>query len=528
MPITELKVKDIKPGENYRRHQDKGGMKELTASVRSHGVLQPIIVRKNGKGYEIIAGHRRHAAAIAAGLKTVPASVVKADDAEALEIAVIENTQREDPNPMDEGLGFKRLLDLGKHTPESLSKKLDKSLSYVYTRLKLNDLPKDCQKALLDGTIELGHALVLCRMSEKKDQSEMLREMLDQDMSIGEAREHLRDYYGAPMPGAIFDKTGCAKCPSRSTTQASLFPGVDGTDDRCMDEKCFRARTLDALKKIAEKEASKGRMVICDLAEIRRLDRKGAKIKFDASLKQKCQKCMERSFYHAADEDRVVYGWHCPSKKCHDETVLGIKPSKPGPGERSEEKKIRLKQEAVEALWDMDTKFLEEWAAAKAGAPDGETLRLQLVCLHLLDHVAEGVAKTLLTPHVAPGTDLDNMIGWASEDEDIWKVLSAVPAADLPQLARQAIAAIPQRIEPEVLRKICSAHGLDYGREFRVSREWLETLDADQLGCLCEEFGTMVTADGPLDKTTLIDGLLAADITGKVPKALQQQIDQVG
>lgn len=326
MAIVEIKIKDIKPGENYRKHQDKGGMKELTQSVKTHGVLQPIIVRKNGKGYEIVAGHRRHEAATSAGLKTIPASVIKVDDAEALEIAVIENTQREDPNPMDEAIGFKRLLELGKHMPDTLAKKLGKSLSYVYTRLKLNDLPKDCQKALLNSELDFSIAVQLCRLTDKKDMSDFLADILDQDMSAAQVRSHIQSEYGQRLDSVIFDKTGCDKCPNRSVTQAALFPGVDGEDDRCMDEKCWRKKNMDHLAGLAGGYEIKGWNIIRDAEEIRKLDRKGVKIGWNTPLKTKCKPCLQRAFFYADADGRIVYGWWCSSKKCHDEVYYGIKP----------------------------------------------------------------------------------------------------------------------------------------------------------------------------------------------------------
>ena len=334
--IQDLKLKDVQPGENYRRHMDKNGMKELTASVKAHGVLQPIIVRKIKKGYEVIAGHRRHQAALDAGLKTIPASIVTADDAAALEIAVIENTQREDPNPMDEALGFKRLLDLGKHTVATLAGKLDKSQAYIYTRLRLNELSKDAQKALLSGRIDIGHAQVLMRLPEKKDQAELLADILDQDMSVLQAREHL-DEYGVEMERAIFNIEKCHGCHSRSITQTKLFADADPAGDRCMDAACFNRKMMEHLDRFSGSEIVKGRTIFRDNAvQIDSLQRRGVIIHLSQDLKPKCKPCMERAFFFAEINGVVRYGWHCPSRKCHDEVWYGIKPQ---PKKTTSEKK---------------------------------------------------------------------------------------------------------------------------------------------------------------------------------------------
>lgn len=341
MAIQEIKIKDIKPGENYRRHQDKGAMKQLTASVKSHGVLQPIIIRKIKSGYQIIAGHRRHEAAVAAGLKTIPASILNVDDAGALEIAVIENTQREDPNPMDEAQGFKRLLDLGKHTPDTLAKKLDKSVSYVYTRLKLNDLETSCQKALMSGSIDLSHASMILRVPDKAAQKEMLQTILDQDMSPAQVRQMIVEDYGRDMSRAVFSPEACGKCDHRSTTQEKLFADAKADGDRCMDEKCWKKKTSLALQGMASDHKAKGRPVITGPAEVRKLyGGKGSILRNIANLKSKCKACTGLAFFY--DDNRpnnmdADYGWWCPKTACYSETVLGMKPpKKKEPGDRSQ------------------------------------------------------------------------------------------------------------------------------------------------------------------------------------------------
>jgi len=339
--FTELKLKDIEPGENYRKHLGKAGMKELTASIKSHGVLQPIIVRKVGKKYEVIAGHRRHLAATEAGLKTIPASIVTADDAAALEISVIENSQREDPNPMDEAQGFEKLLSLGKHTAESLAKKLDKSASYVYTRLRLNDLAKDVQKALQNDKITLAHALVLLRLPEKKDQQELLDDIIDQDMSPAQARGHL-DNYGMDMARAIFIADGCLNCEHRTTTQAKLFADGKPDDDRCMDAACFKRKMLQHLEALAGKESARGRDIAREADVIQAIQRKGRTIHSEKDMKPACRACEKIVFFYAEDNGRVIYGWQCPDKRHYDEVYYGIKPQ---PKETKEKSTVGQEQQ---------------------------------------------------------------------------------------------------------------------------------------------------------------------------------------
>lgn len=130
----DLKLDKVFPSEkNYRRKVDKTGLVELTESVRQKGVIQPIIVRpiKGNGHYEIVAGFRQYQAATAAGLTTIPAIIEQFDDETALEVAITENSQREDVNPIDEALGFKRMIDTGAEV-ETIGAKIGRPVAYAF------------------------------------------------------------------------------------------------------------------------------------------------------------------------------------------------------------------------------------------------------------------------------------------------------------------------------------------------------------------------------------------------------------
>ena len=168
---AEIGLEHIIPSEmNYRKKMDKTSLEELTESIRQKGVLQPIIVRplKGNGSYEIVAGYRRYQAATAAGLKNIPAIIEEFDDEAALEVAITENSQREDVNPIDEALGFKRMLNAGTEI-ETIAAKIARPVSYVLGRIKLLDLCKEAQQAVLKGKISLGHAQVLLRLRSKSE-----------------------------------------------------------------------------------------------------------------------------------------------------------------------------------------------------------------------------------------------------------------------------------------------------------------------------------------------------------------------
>lgn len=171
IPIEFLVANEYQP----RIHFDDTKAKELLDSVKSKGILQPLLVRTKGKdSYEIIAGERRWRAAQAAGLHEVPVVIKELSDEEALEVAIIENIQRHDLNPIEEALGYKRLMDEFSHTQNALGKAVGKSRSHVANMLRLLVLPENVQKYMRDGFISMGHARALITAENPEDLAKMV------------------------------------------------------------------------------------------------------------------------------------------------------------------------------------------------------------------------------------------------------------------------------------------------------------------------------------------------------------------
>ena len=160
VPVEYLSTSEFQP----RRYFDPNALKALVDSIREKGVLEPILVRTNGQRldrYEIIAGERRWRAAQAAGLHEVPVIVKKLDDREALEVALIENLQREDLTAIEEAEGYRRLIDQFGRTQEDLARDIGKSRSHVANTLRLLALPSEVQTKVQDGSLSAGHARAL-------------------------------------------------------------------------------------------------------------------------------------------------------------------------------------------------------------------------------------------------------------------------------------------------------------------------------------------------------------------------------
>lgn len=175
----DFPLEDLRPSPlNPRKTFDVEKLKELSESILSVGVIEPLVARPCGDHYELVCGERRFRAAQAAGLTTVPVTVKSLTDAQALEIMVIENNQREDVNPIEEADGFARLLQTGWHV-EVLAARLGRSKKYVYDRVKLLQLVPDAQQLVLDGTLTAGHAILLARC--KPDVQQKALERVDYD-----------------------------------------------------------------------------------------------------------------------------------------------------------------------------------------------------------------------------------------------------------------------------------------------------------------------------------------------------------
>jgi ParB family chromosome partitioning protein len=142
LPLSEIQPNKFQPRKNF----DEESLNDLTNSIRERGVIQPIIVRKSNEKYEIIAGERRWLSARKAGLHEIPVVVTDADDLKSLEFAIVENVQRHDLNPLEEALGYKRLIDEFSYDQEKVSKFIGKSRSYITNTLRLLNLPSDVLK----------------------------------------------------------------------------------------------------------------------------------------------------------------------------------------------------------------------------------------------------------------------------------------------------------------------------------------------------------------------------------------------
>ncbi len=202
--IQDLELDKIVPNRYQpRREFSEDSIKELAETLDKNGLLQPIVVREDGDQYEIIAGERRYRAAKSLGWETIPAIVKNMDDDQAASLALIENLQREDLNPIDEAKAYTNLMKLNNLTQTALAKEMGKSQSYVANKLRLLKLGDEVQQALIEGKITARHGRALIGLSED-DQKRVLAEIEAKGLNVKQTEEIAKDVeaYFNPKPKA--------------------------------------------------------------------------------------------------------------------------------------------------------------------------------------------------------------------------------------------------------------------------------------------------------------------------------------
>jgi ParB family chromosome partitioning protein len=233
----EIALASIRSNPNQpRRHFGEGEMATLVASIQEHGVLQPVLVTETLEGYLLVAGERRVRAAAAAGLERIPAVVRQLDDQARLEIALVENLQREDLDPIEAAHGFRRLVDEFGFSHEQIASRIGRARSTVANTMRLLELAAVVQAAIADRRITEGHGRALGGLSVEH-QDHVLGTVIDQDLSVRQTEELVRRLR-EPKAGSVSDTT-----PSAPTTQDHDLERVEEDLRRALGTKVSLARS---------------------------------------------------------------------------------------------------------------------------------------------------------------------------------------------------------------------------------------------------------------------------------------------
>ncbi len=214
IPLAELEANPLQP----RRHFEQTALEELAATIREHGILTPVVVRRAREGYQVIAGERRIRAARMAGLNRIPAVVREASDAQALQVALVENLQREDLNPVEAAEAYRRLVDEFGLTQEEVAGRLGRDRSSVANALRLLRLPKRIREDLAAGVLSEGHARALLGLEKPADQLKARDTVVERRLTVRATEALVRRLRGGT--------------PTKGDRQAASDPNLQALEDR--------------------------------------------------------------------------------------------------------------------------------------------------------------------------------------------------------------------------------------------------------------------------------------------------------
>lgn len=192
--ISYIDINDIKPNEKQpRKNFDEEKLEELATSIKEHGLIQPVILRRSEIGYEIVAGERRWRACRKAGIKEIPAIIKELTDEQNMLIAIIENMQREDLNPIEEAEGLNQMIDSFGLTQEEVSKSIGKSRPYITNALRLLKLPEKIREFLSEGKLSTGHARAIAGIADSEKQVEIAEYAIEKGLSVREIEKLIKE-----------------------------------------------------------------------------------------------------------------------------------------------------------------------------------------------------------------------------------------------------------------------------------------------------------------------------------------------
>lgn len=389
--ILRIPLDSIVPSPGNRRI---GGfnperLEQLADSIRAVGVQQPAVVRpgEDDHVYELVAGERRWRASRLAGLEDLPCVVRELDDLQVLKIQTIENLQREDIHPLDEAEGYQRLIEKADYDVELIAQEVGRSPSYVYQRMKLQELVDEARQALVDGEINAGHAIQIARL--QPEQQTMCMEIFDgdrretpsvRDLSNWIHNEILTDLHSAGFKkddaDLLPDAGPCTECPKRTGYQPELFADICKRD-YCTDPDCFHAKLAALVERRRAELKGEKHLEVCDGYVVYEIEQKLPERVSRAHAWQECkkkddgaQRCL---IVAGARIGQLTWGMK-PKANRYGMVEKSPEEKAAGKAQRAAEKK---RQEKMRRIWDAVMEKIETYFDESGGFPK-DLLRLSV------------------------------------------------------------------------------------------------------------------------------------------------------
>lgn len=420
-----IKVEKLVASKDNRKQFSPEKMKELVESIKDQGIITPLLVCEiPGQRYEIVAGERRYRAALELKIKEVPCLVRKLSEEEAAQLRIVENLQREDVGPLEEGKEYHRLLKQFGNKIEDIAAKVAKKPGYIRSRLALVNLPEEILKGHMERKISNGHLLIIARMQDPVKQLAIFKEIVDNDMDLaGAERALINKSYDYEIEYTIFDHKDCLKCDHNSSRQTTIFGGV-GEDAHCMNPACFVAKTEVAMQAAKSKIKSKGVKI---LTETEAEQQKFTQISvgwngISEAQYKKCLKCVSRGMIVSAGFSKATTNDACGNAQCLKEAKAAHKKHNQSQNSGSSDNgEWDLKNALAKILRVAGMKNIKEKMTKR--------LLLALVCKNII----EGDGPDLERVTGIKGCDYNTRLAkfYAIGDDKLGKIFSGITLDDI-------------------------------------------------------------------------------------------------
>ena len=523
MKLSLVKLDQISAGENIRKDITKESLASLIDSIKEKGILQPMLVRMNGTKFDLLDGYRRYNAAKHAGIKEVPVLAIKADADDRVEYQLITNLQRKDLNPIDEALAYKELGE--NYLPKDIMVVTGKSEYRIKRILALLNLCPEVKEMIKKGVISEDHGFVLTRLSNPKFQKALAGEIKRYRYSPAKAEGELENY-SQRLESACFDRTQCKTCAFNGSGFNDLFDRDNSLKGKCMNEDCFFKKIGEEQKKVHAELKAKGKKVIIVKKEPRygSKDYEALKDIVDFSgyeaqafpkeqFKTECTGTCPTFAYIIGPTAQVKPV--CLNKDCFKRSLRKAKAierkANALPKTGNAEKDASIQYEARQKANRVD--FFKREFYIKALKENAKDVQFNRILLDQLFQMESGGAETIAEYLNLKEKKANYMI------RDL-KILSELTNAKLVAIIRKLVLNRLPKYTTEELQALGEEASISIGKQFRVTKEYLEKFTKAGLQKLSKELKLKIGTDSWKEKKSEIIKEMLPQVKSKVPKEI--------